>query len=326
LRAGTSGQVFSERLGAFLDAFGHRETGSPLLVSEPTWKDSPETVLGILKGLARAEPSPRPNDRKWEAMRDEVLAHPVFRFPLLGTAFLNLLNQGRRVSALREDTHFALTLPLPILRRSLLELGRRLTNVGILESSEDVFHLKFDELERLEGVWPPPTNLVSTLRQAARQRAERRGALAGTPLMALSSSSRIQSGAEVIVAGTPGSPGVAEGPVRVVRDVAGFGSLQPGEVLVAPFTNPSWTPLFGHAAAVVADTGGAMSHAAIVAREYGIPAVMGTGDGTSRLSDGERVRVDGNRGQVTLSSSPGEDAPSRIAVDTDRPAQPAATH
>ena len=101
---------------------------------------------------------------------------------------------------------------------------------------------------------------------------------------------------DVLATGTPGSPGVAEGPVRIVRDAAAFGTLQPDEVLVAPYTNPAWTPLFGRAAAVVVDAGSAASHAAIVAREYGIPAVMGTGDATRRLTDGQRVRVDGTRG------------------------------
>jgi rifampicin phosphotransferase len=143
--------------------------------------------------------------------------------------------------------------------------------------------------------------------------------LAGTPLIHLQPPSlvRLQSGEEVLVAGMPGSPGVAEGPVRVVRDAAAFGSLLPGEVLVAPYTNPSWTPLFTSAAAVVVDTGAAMSHAAIVAREYGVPAVMGTGVGTRRLSDGQWVRVDGSRGQVFASSAPGEDTPARIAIDAD---------
>jgi pyruvate,water dikinase len=114
--------------------------------------------------------------------------------------------------------------------------------------------------------------------------------------------------ADTLVAGIPGSPGVAEGPVRVVRDATAFGTLQPGEVLVAPYTNPSWTPLFSRAAAAVVDTGSAASHAAIVAREYGVPAVMGTSDATRRLEDGQRVRVDGGRGVVLpTDSSPGED-------------------
>jgi pyruvate,water dikinase len=86
--------------------------------------------------------------------------------------------------------------------------------------------------------------------------------------------------------------------VRIVRDSAEFGELRPGDVLVAPYTNPAWTPLFERAAAVAVDSGGPTSHAAIVAREYGIPAVMATVDGTRRLADGQRVRVDGTAGLV----------------------------
>jgi rifampicin phosphotransferase len=230
---------------------------------------------------------------------------------------LDLITEARRVSALREDTHFALTLPMPVLRRTLLELGHRLAEVGILENADDVFHLRFDELERITGSWPPPADLAEELRLAARQRAARRLELAGTPLVELPSPAGLQSSEEVLVAGMPGSPGVAEGPVHVVRHPAAFGSLLPGEVLVAPYTNPSWTPLFTRAAAVVVDTGAAMSHAAIVAREYGVPAVMGTGDGTRRLSDGQWVRVDGSRGQVFASSAPGEEIAARKAIDAD---------
>ena len=103
----------------------------------------------------------------------------------------------------------------------------------------------------------------------------------------------------VILSGTPGSPGLASGPARIVHDVSEFGRLQPGEVLVAPATNPAWTPLFQRAAAVVVDTGGSASHAAIVAREYGVPAVMGTFDGTQKLTDGQWIQVDGSRGLVS---------------------------
>ena len=86
--------------------------------------------------------------------------------------------------------------------------------------------------------------------------------------------------------------------MRVVLEPADFASLLPGEVLVCPYTNPSWTPLFERAVAVVVDTGGLASHAAIVAREYGIPAVMGTGTGTRILRDGDVVTVDGDAGVV----------------------------
>jgi pyruvate,water dikinase len=319
LRQETTHRAFRELFTAFLDTYGHRETGSPLLVSQPTWKDSPQTVLGILQGMARAEPTPQNAPSAWMTARDELLAHPALRWLPLREIVSGLVTEARRVSALREDTHYAMTLPMPILRRTLLELGRRLAEVGILGSAEDVFHLRFDELENIGGVWPPPADIAEELHQAARRRADRRLELerAGTPLMDLPALSRPQPGGDILVAGTPGSPGVAEGPVRVVRAAAAFGSLRPGEVLVAPYTNPSWTPLFRRAAAVVVDTGAAMSHAAIVAREYGVPAVMGTGDGTHRLNDGQWVRVDGSRGQVFAISAPGEDTPSGVAVDAD---------
>jgi pyruvate,water dikinase len=108
-----------------------------------------------------------------------------------------------------------------------------------------------------------------------------------------------------LLIGSPGSPGLASGPVRIVKDVSEFGELLPGEVLVAPATNPAWTPLFQRAAAVVVDTGSSASHAAIVAREYGIPAVMGTFDGTRKLRDGQWIQVDGSRGLV-LKVAPGD--------------------
>jgi pyruvate,water dikinase len=100
--------------------------------------------------------------------------------------------------------------------------------------------------------------------------------------------------------GFAGSPGTAEGPARVILDVERLVELEPGEILVAPVTSPSWTPVFGKIAAAVSDIGGIMSHAAIVSREYGLPAVVGTGDATNRIRTGDRVRVDGDTGTVTI--------------------------
>jgi pyruvate,water dikinase len=101
-----------------------------------------------------------------------------------------------------------------------------------------------------------------------------------------------------LVSGSPASPGRVTGSVRVVRGVDDFDALQPGEILVAPLTAPAWTPLFTKAAAVVTDVGSAASHASIIAREYGIPAVVGCGDATARLRTGMRVTVDGSTGNV----------------------------
>ena len=102
------------------------------------------------------------------------------------------------------------------------------------------------------------------------------------------------------VRGFPGSAGVVTGPVRVLADVADGGQLQAGEVLVTTVTNVGWTPLFPRVAAVVTDVGAPLSHAAIVARELGIPAVVGCGNATMRLRTGDRVRVDGAAGTVEV--------------------------
>ena len=99
--------------------------------------------------------------------------------------------------------------------------------------------------------------------------------------------------------GTGASPGSGEGPARVVAGVQDFGRVRPGDVLIATTTTPAWTPLFPSLAALVTETGGVLSHAAIVAREYGLPAVVGA-EGATRLPDGARIRVDGTSGEVRI--------------------------
>jgi pyruvate,water dikinase len=105
---------------------------------------------------------------------------------------------------------------------------------------------------------------------------------------------------ESTVRGYAASPGVVEGTARVLMNVNDIGQIREGEILVCPVTAPSWGPVFGKIAAAVSDIGGTMSHAAIVAREYGMPAVVGTGQATSKIRTGDHVRVDGDRGIVTV--------------------------
>ena len=110
----------------------------------------------------------------------------------------------------------------------------------------------------------------------------------------------LAGGTEGDLKGFAGSPGTVEGPARVITGAAELELVQPGEVLVCPITAPSWAPVFGRIAAAVTDIGGMMSHAAIVCREYGLPAVVGTGFGTQTIKTGQRVRVDGAKGTVTV--------------------------
>jgi pyruvate,water dikinase len=106
-----------------------------------------------------------------------------------------------------------------------------------------------------------------------------------------------------LLQGNAGSPGMARGPARVIRLLAEAAKLEPGDVLVAETTAPPWTPLFASAAAVVTDTGGILSHCAIVAREYGIPAVVGAGTATTVIQDGQMVEVNGQAGTVRIIES-----------------------
>ncbi|SEL70410.1 PEP/pyruvate-binding domain-containing protein [Nonomuraea pusilla] len=283
---------FAAKLEAFLAEYGHRETATPLLVTSPTWADSPETVLALI----RVPPSGRPRERPGGDALDRLLAHPLLRSPAARARVRRWVEAARAGVAFREDTHFTFTMPLPILRGSLLEIGRRLAGAGVLVRPEDVFHLRLEELERLPG--PDAGPYAEALREAVRARAARREELAGVRLVDPAQLFPARHAGDALVAGTPASGGTATGPVRLVRGPAEFARLDAGDVLVCPYTNPSWTPLFQRAAAVVVDTGGSASHAAIVAREYGIPAVMGTGGGTGVLRDGQRVLVDGDAGTV----------------------------
>lgn len=299
LKTSPSGQDLLQRFEEFLDQYGHRETS--LTISGPAWKDDPQNVFSILKVLAQTQPAQPASYTAWQAARDQLLAHSILGRWFFRKWFLNSLTETRTLFQIREDTHFYVTMVQPVIRHVALELGRRLVEAGVLDKQEEVLHLKWNELEALGEPWPPSEKVVAELRAIVRQRSAKRASLANKPMIdpgLLGTISQTQVGQGVLLQGTSGSPGVASGPVRVVHDVSEFGTLRNGDVLVAPVTNPAWTPLFQRAIAVVVDTGGSASHAAIVAREYGIPAVMGTMKGTKELKNGQWVKVDGSRGLV----------------------------
>ena len=306
LESSPIGQAFLKRFTTFLDQYGHRETA--LTVSQGTWKDNPETVLVILKVLSATEPREETNGhRAWEQKRNELLAHSILGKRPLRELFLKALTNARCLFQIREDTHFYATLAQPPVRGVALELGRRLEQVDALATATDVFHLKLEELEPLDEAWPPSAETRAQILRLVERRKARREALEAKPMFdprLLATEPRALAGESVILSGSSGSPGVATGPARILHDSSEFGKLQPGDVLVAPVTNPAWTPLFQRSVAVVVDTGGTASHAAIVAREYGIPAVMGTVNGTLKLSDGQWIQVDGTRALVLEAEKP----------------------
>jgi phosphohistidine swiveling domain-containing protein len=300
-----AGEDFLERFNGFLHQYGHRETS--LTISQPAWKDQPEIVLEILNLLAGAAPPAIDSYKAWKRARDELLADSILGWRPVRNIFLKSLALARGLFQIREDTHFYATLPQPLIRHTALELGRRLHQAGALVTPGDVFHLRFEELESLGEPWPPARESVDRIRELVARRKAKRASLAGKPMVdprLLAKATPEMARQDILLSGAPGSPGIASGPARIIRDSSDFGKLQPGDVLVAPVTNPAWTPLFQRAVAVVVDTGGSASHAAIVAREYGVPAVMGTGSGTHTLTDGQWITVNGSSGLVIRARRP----------------------
>ena len=225
--------------------------------------------------------------------------------------FDEFLDIAQRYAVIREQMADDLTLGWPVLRRALLRLGDVLIEAGAIAQTDDLFFLRHDEVltalgasnpapmaavaEERRATWTEQKRLVPPAAVGAKAHIAERIAAAQEQLR----TSAVEASERVLV-GMPASAGTATGPARIVRGPDDFAKVQPGDVLVAPVTAPAWTPLFASVAAVVTDTGSVAAHASVIAREYAIPAVVGTGDATSRLRDGMLVTVDGGRGSVSI--------------------------
>jgi pyruvate,water dikinase len=254
-------------------------------------------------------PPPRPSEDRHRqlAARREALAAQCLALlgdqPQLQARFQALFEVAQRYAVLREQQARQLTLGWPLLRRCALRLGETLRADGVIERAEDVFYLTRAELDTRA-----PLQDVVGRRRAAWERQRRLLApltigrlpqlLAKELLGAVEAVRTTGPTPEDAIVGQPASPGRATGPVRLIHGPGDVDRFQPGEVLVARTTAPAWTPLFALAVAVVTDGGTLAAHASLVAREYGIPAVVATGDATTRLDDGQVVTVDGGAGTV----------------------------
>ena len=218
------------------------------------------------------------------------------------TEWTTLLALAQKYTRIREEQADNLSLVWPLLRTCARRLGESLTAAGVLDDPSLVFFLTRTELDQ-------STSLTETARRRQQQwQAQRRltpPLTIGTPPpiigrhLAATVGAHTDTGDDQIH-GQPASPGRASGPARIVRDLDDFTTVQVGDVIVTAATTPAWTPLLGRAAAVVTDRGAAAAHASLVAREYGIPAVVATGDATRRIPNGSHITVDGGRGVVTI--------------------------
>jgi pyruvate,water dikinase len=291
--------AFAARLGRFLEDHGHREMDMDHY--HPTWSGQPWVVLDavalILKGGTEEDPvefARRQRQRYAETEHQFLNAVPEgLRF-----FFRELVRLARTYTALDDMEHYQTTRINPVCRRLALALGRHLQERGILDAPEDVFFLKKDELEELVNAWPE-VDVAEYRRRAQEAKAAYEASKGKAVPWALDGGEEAAAGGECL-RGLPGSPGRVTGPCFLVTRPEDFARFPKGAVLVAPTTNPAWTPLFYSASGLVTESGGPLSHGAVTAREMRLPAVMSVRGVMGQLRDGQVVTVDGTQGVVRV--------------------------
>jgi pyruvate,water dikinase len=301
-RAGTLPPVVQHGLARFLRRYGHRAVAE-IDIGMPRWRDDPSHLLGVLANYLRLPPDladPLSEFRRGAAEAEAMVAtlqrRARHRSRARATVVGFSLRRTRQLAGLREMPKYLLVLTLAGARAELVTIGRHLAAQGRVAQADDVFFLDLRDVRAaLDGA--DQRALVRERRETYAQEMRRRH----LPRLLLSDGTEPEAAnvpaADGALRGTPASAGTVTAAARVVLDPAGA-HLEPGEVLVVPSTDPGWTPLFLTAGGLVMEMGGANSHGAVVAREYGIPAVVGVPDATSRIATGQRVRVDGTSGLV----------------------------
>jgi pyruvate,water dikinase len=307
---------FRERLEAHLSMYGH--TAYDLDFSKPLPFDDPEPLIEAIKtylsGKAR---SPYERQRAAAERREEATRAVEARLGRLrGRWFARLLGWAQDCAPKREDCIAEIGLGYPLLRGVFAEMGRRLTLSGSIGAVDDVYWLEADELEdelaaELGAQWGEGTrpSLASRIEE---RKADWRRARALSPPDVVPESSLLarmmrHGGRKAdLLEGIGASGGRVTATARVLLDPSDFRRMGSGDVIVAVTTTPAWTPLFALASGVVVEIGGPLSHSSIVAREYGIPAVMSVAAATRRIKDGQLITVDGTAGLVILDRGEGK--------------------
>ena len=285
-----------------LGAYGH--TVYNLDFMNPVPADDPAPLLEALRFFVSGKGlDPYERQRRLALRREDATAAVLARLdPVRAKAFRRLVHWAQDAAPVREDALADVGLAWPQVRRMLTEIGRRLQQAGVINKPDDVYWLHRTEIDG---------NLGSLADQVEERKERWRGQRRATPPQLLPkggwgdmwrnwmpAASEEQIGD--VIKGIAGSAGTVTAAARVLGGPQDFAQMQPGDVLVASITTPAWTSLFAMAAAVVTDIGGPLSHSSIVAREYGIPAVLGTAVATRRIRNGQMIKVDGDAGTVTL--------------------------
>jgi pyruvate,water dikinase len=316
----SEGQAFLAQLRGYLEEYGQR--GNTWNFAGPSWREDPTPVMTALKDYITQRDRDLPGEmaaladereRRLAETRERLKDYPQ---PIV-QQFEGLLKAAQTGTVLTEEHGFWIDFrSMHQVRRVLMECGRRLAQAGVIEQPGDVFYLNLDELrdairmrpgddrreivaarkaemEHFRTITPPPVLGTQPPGPPPDNPMTRMGFKFGGGLPPAQTDPRV-------ISGNAGSPGRVRGQVKVISSLGEAQKLRLGDILVAETTAPPWTPLFSIAAAVVTDTGGILSHCAVVAREYGIPAVVGTGIATAKLQDGQLVEVDGDAGIVRI--------------------------
>lgn len=305
------GPSFLRELRAFLAAYGHRSLSLDLI--RPSFGADPgqvfQLIVSLLGAVAPRDQSAR-RERALHTARSRLFFSPLG--PFLWPIFEEVLALTRIYVRLREDQRFQWQKAIAALREAYLLVGGRLVERGVLKRADDVFFLIRSEVVAAALGKIDPAEVA---RLVPRRRKEYAELLADWERSPSDSYPRFLRGRRPLTApdapggkrltGHPVSPGRARGRVRVIRTLAELVELEAGEILVTRGADPGWTPLFGKIAGLVMESGGQLSHGSVVAREYGLPAVVGVVDATAALRDGDLVLVDGEAGTVDLLEGPG---------------------
>lgn len=306
LADGSLPSLAADELISFLDRYGHRAVAE-IDLGMPRWSDDPRHILGVLANYLRmtTESSAQSPDELFasgaaeaEAMID-TLAGRVG--PIRGRLVRALLARTRELAGVRELPKYYFVRIIAAARRELGKVGAELHRLGRIDQPDDVFFLDFAQARAgLAGA-----DLHDAV-EAARELYESELRRRHVPRVLLSDGTEPEATATTeavdgALTGTPASSGTATGVARVILDPVGA-HLEPGEILVCPSTDPGWTPLFLTAGGLVMEMGGANSHGAVVAREYGIPAVVGVPNAAATIQNGTEITVNGTAGTVTTTA------------------------
>ncbi len=301
-----SGPFFQE-WDLFMDKYGARGSAE-IDIQTLHWYEEPLPLLQVIAGYLQKEPgSQRAQHQKLAAARETAVSHLIVQsnhglFGWLRTRVVKrLIYVITHCSVLREHHKFMMVQVMRIIKEVLQETAVVLTNTHKLTQPNDIWYLTWPELL---AIWDD--DAMQTAKCVPARRADLIRFQKMTPPMVITSDGEtpivkyhVADAPPGALVGNPVSAGIVEGTVRVIHDPQ-TETLNVGEILVAPFTDPGWTPLFINAGGLIMEVGGNLTHGSVVAREYSIPAVVGVCDATSLLQTGQQVRIDGNRGIIEI--------------------------